>query len=98
MGSNSSFIFPSIQPLPEVLGEPRLREDVMNQLCQDIMVYADFLKLSPQSQEDLLEFCMGNRGLKITFDPFFKHIFNPELHSERLNRLLSAILKQKSVS
>lgn len=95
MGSNSSFIFPSIQPLPEVLGEPRLREDVINQLCQDIMAYADFLKLSPQSQEDFLEFCMGNRGLKITFDPFFKHIFNPELHSERLNRLLSAILKQK---
>ena len=95
MNSNTSFIFPSIQPHPQVLGEPRLRDDVLNQLQQDTIAYTNFQKLSQQSQEELLEFCMGNRGLKITFDPFFKHIFNPDLHPERLNHLLSTLLKQK---
>ena len=95
MDNNTSFIFPAIRPLPEVLGEPRLREDVLNQLYQDTTAYSEFQELSPQNQEAFLEFCMGNRGLKITFDPFFQHIFNPDLHPERLNMLLSAILKQK---
>ena len=70
MNSNTSFIFPSIQPHPQVLGEPRLRDDVLNQLQQDTIAYTSFQTLSQQSQEELLEFCMGNRGLKITFDPF----------------------------
>ena len=95
MNNNTSFIFPIIQPLPDVLGEPRLREDVLKQLRQDATAYETFQKLPQQNQEVFLEFCMGNRGLKITYDPFFKHIFNPDTHPERLNRLLSAILKQE---
>ena len=95
MDNNTSFIFPIIRPLPEILGEPRLRKDVLNQLYQDTTAYSEFQKLSPQNQEAFLEFCMGNRGLKITFDPFFQHIFDPDLHPERLNMLLSAILRQK---
>lgn len=95
MNNNASFIFPIIQPLPEVLGEPRLREDVLKQLRQNAAAYETFQKLPQQNQEAFLEFCMGNRGLKITYDPFFKHIFNPDTHPERLDGLLSAILKQK---
>ena len=95
MDNNASFIFPIIQKLPKALSEPRLREDILNQLCQDATAYTDFQKLSQENQEAFLEFCMGNRGLKITFDPFFQRIFDPILHPERLNRLLSAILKQK---
>ena len=95
MRDNASLIFPTIPTFPKVLGEPRLRENVLNQLYQDASAYADFQKLLPQDQEAFLEFCMGNRGLKITFDPFFQHIFNSDPHPERLNRLLSAILKQK---
>jgi len=38
---------------------------------------------------------MGNRGLKITYDPFFKYIFNPTLKSGRLAELLSLILGEE---
>lgn len=38
---------------------------------------------------------MGNRGLKVTYNPFFQHIFVPIWHPERLDSLLSAILNQQ---
>lgn len=88
---NSSLIFPEIQLLPQVLGEPRLRADVMRQITGDVGTNAAFQKLSAQEREAFLGFCMGNRGVKITFDPFFLHIFDPDIHP---GRLLSCILKQ----
>lgn len=46
-------------------------------------------------QEAFLDFCVGERGLKVTYDPFFKHIFHPEARPGRLDRLLSCILDQE---
>ena len=37
---------------------------------------------------------MGNRGLQITYDPFFREIFHPLKHPLRLGKFLSAILGQ----
>ena len=93
--NHASLIFPEIQPLPQVLGNPRLRADVLLQIQNDPGTYAIFQSLTPQEQEAFLGFCMGERGLKVTYDPFFKHIFNPEVHPNRLNRLLSCILGQE---
>ncbi len=91
---NSSLIFPITQPLPRILGEPRLKPKVIRQIQSDAATNAAFLALPRQAQEAFLEFCMGNRGLKITYDPFFLHIFDPATHPDRLNRLLSCILGQ----
>lgn len=93
--NHSSLIFPEIQPLPQVLGDPRLRADVLLQIQNDPGTYAIFQSFASQEQEAFLGFCMGERGLKVTYDPFFKHIFNPESHPDRLNRLLSCILGQE---
>ena len=46
-------------------------------------------------QEEFLDFCTGARGVKMTYDSFFKEIMNPELHAERLEELLSLLLEQK---
>lgn len=73
----------------------KARADVLQMLKQDPVVYARFLNLTDELQEDLIAFCMGNKGLKITWDPFFKEVFNPEVFGERLSALLSAILKEK---
>lgn len=91
---DSSLIFPEISPLPQALGEPRLRADIMRQITDDAGTNAAFQMLSTQEQEAFLGFCMGNRGLKVTYDPFFLHIFDPDTHPDRLSRLLSCILKQ----
>lgn len=93
--NHSSLIFPKIQPLPQVLGDPRLRTDVLDQLQSDPAAYAAFRSLTLPEQEAFLGFCMGERGLKVTYDPFFKHIFHPEARPGRLDRLLSCILDQE---
>lgn len=46
-------------------------------------------------QEEFLDFCTGVKGIKMTYDTFFKEIFNPELSPERLSDFLSEILEQK---
>lgn len=78
--------------IPEILGEPQTREEVMKEIQKNSDAYLKFQQLSKEFREELIEFCMGNRGLKIAYDPFFQKIFNPEVHSERLSRLLSCIM------
>ena len=43
-------------------------------------------------KQELIDFCTGKHGLKVTYDPVFKQIFNPILHHDRLEALLTAIL------
>ena len=57
--------------------------------------YGQYLSLTEDMQRELLDFVKGTRGLKITYDPFFKHIFDPVIHGERLSRLLTVIIGQK---
>lgn len=92
--NTSSMIFTPAKSLPEVFGQPRIRLDVLHQIYDEPETRRKFEQLSPLEQEALLEFCMGNRSLKITYDPFFRHIFNPDKHPERLDMFLSAILGQ----
>lgn len=46
-------------------------------------------------QEHFLNICSGARGVKMLYDGFFKEIFNPDVVPERLEELLSLLLKQK---
>ena len=92
---NFNSIFTPQSSLPKDLQKPRLRAEVMEQIYNDPDALFHFNQLEPDAQNALIEFCMGNRGLKITYDPFFHQIFHLEKHPERLNRLLSSILEQK---
>lgn len=51
-----------------------------------------FHRLPKQMQEELLGFCVGERGLKITYDAVFNMLFNPHLHPERLEDLITISL------
>lgn len=81
-----------INDLSEVLGTEKSREDVVKEIKRNIAVYPTFLDLKREYQEEFIQFCMGVRGVKMTYDPFFKHIFNPERHPERLSEMLTAII------
>jgi hypothetical protein len=41
-----------------------------------------------------MDFMTGHKTLPLTYDPFFKMIFNPDIHSDRLSRLISSIISQ----
>lgn len=65
---------------------------VMDQIRGDRDVYDQFLGLSEPMQKELVEFCMGVRGVKMTYDPFFKFVFDPEVNPERLEDLIGLCL------
>lgn len=43
----------------------------------------------------MLDFMTGKKTLPLTYDPFFKKMFHPDIHPERLSRMLSAIMGMK---
>lgn len=54
-----------------------------------------FQSWEPSRQEEFLNFCSGNKGVKVLYDGVFKEIFNPENAPERLERILSLLLNRK---
>ncbi len=91
-------LFPMLEreKLPAALQCRRLREDVMKDIEEDPEVLKVFRKMKPEHQEALVQFCMGNRGLNVLYDPFFKKLFlEGEAGLKRLERLLSLIMGQK---
>ncbi len=78
--------------LPAFLQDSPSRSEVIRLLMDDGEVYNSFLSFPAHLQEEFLDFCSGQKGVKLTYDPFFKYIFNPELHPERLERFLSSVI------
>ena len=46
-------------------------------------------------RQRFLDYCTRKKTLPITYDPFFKRLFHPEIHPGRLSRFLSSLLGQK---
>ena len=64
----ASMIFTPGTAIPDDLNIPRQRAEVLQEIYQDSASRVLFEKLSPSEQEALLEFCIGNRNLKVTYD------------------------------
>ena len=72
----------------------RSRHEIMNVIRDTPTLLATFQNWDSDQQQEFLDFCSGERGLKILYDTFFKEILNPEYAPQRLEFLLSTILKQ----
>lgn len=73
----------------------RERSELLSEIHSKPRLSTLFQQWNPQQQEEFLDFCCGNRGVKILYDSFFKEIMNPEYAPERLNDLLSLLLGTK---
>ena len=73
----------------------RTREEILNDIETNHTLKKEFYSWSYERREEFLNICTGMRGLKITYDPYFKEIFNPEYDPGRLSDLLSALLGMK---
>ena len=71
------------------------REEVMKEISGSERLSEMFFQWKKEQQEAFLDFCTGNRGVKILYDSFFKEILNPEIAPERIEEFLSLILKQE---
>lgn len=81
--------------LHEIIGAQKSREEALEILKSSEWAYKEFSTFKREHQEDILAFIQGNKGLPILYDGFFKYVFDPERHPERLEDFLSEILGQK---
>ena len=62
-------------------------------LSQSPRLYKTFQGIKNEKwRTRILEFFAGNQSLPLTYDPFFKFIFNPDRHADRLEKFISSIL------
>lgn len=73
----------------------RTREEVLRIIRDDTRLCEVYEEWSGEQQAVFLDMVTGTRGVKILYDCFFKEIMNPETAPERMEELLSLILKQK---
>ena len=79
----------------DVFGKPRTHEEVLADLKSNRDTYEKYLELTDGMKEELEGFLAGERSLNILYDNFFRKIFNPDEHRERVGRLISALIGQK---
>ncbi len=65
---------------------------LLNRLNQDTDLAEKYEKLGSTQQNRLRDFLSGKASLPLIYDPFFKFIFNPDLHRDRLSHFISSLL------
>ena len=73
----------------------RMREEILGEISENERLRSVWERWNDQQQKEFLNFCTGVKGIKILYDSFFKEIMDPDAAPERLEELLSLILKQK---
>ena len=83
----------SMQPgVPVWETVPETDAQVVQLLKKSPFLYGSYQSLDAEWQRRFLDFCQGKKSLPLTYDPFFKRIFHPDVHPDRLSRLVSSIL------
>ena len=83
--------------LRDILGERISRSEALDIIKQSEIAYYRFCGLSDESQEDILAFIQGNKGLPILYDGFYKYVLDPERNPERLEGFLTELFGEKVV-
>ena len=73
----------------------REKEEILAEIQEKTHLKHLFNSWNWRQQEEFLNFCSGVRGVKILYDSFFKEIMNPEYAPERLDDLLSQLLRKQ---
>ncbi len=71
------------------------REAILKEIDNNEKMWSTFYSWEENRQEEFLDFCTGARGIKVMYDFVSKEILNPESTPERIDELLSLLLKQE---
>lgn len=77
------------------LFEPKDRYEVISELKKTPEVYNRYIRLSDNLRSRLLDFLCGKKTFPLTYDPFFKKLFNTDITPERLESFIGSIIKRK---
>lgn len=81
--------------LKDYFPQIRTREEVLDDIYGNPVCSYQFSSFPQELKDEIIDFCTGARGVKMTYDSFFKEILSPEVHPERLEELLSLLLEQE---
>jgi len=73
----------------------RTRKEVLQKIMSSPSLSDQFQQWTTQQQEEFLDFCSGMKGMKVLYDGIFKEVCSPESAPERLENLLSLLLKRE---
>lgn len=73
-------------------GSERSEEEVVQELKAVSGLYGRYSQMDQEWKRRFMDFCCGKKTLPLTYDPFFKRIFHPDIHPDRLSRLISSLL------
>ena len=73
----------------------RSREQILGEISENHPLQSIYDQWNEEQQNEFLNFCTGVKGVKVLYDAFFKEVLDPDAAPERLEELLSLILKQK---
>ena len=81
--------------LQKTFSNIRTREELLAEISENETMKMTYESWEDEYQKEFLDFCTGIKGVKVLYDSFFKEIMDPDTVPERLEELLSLILKQK---
>ncbi len=73
----------------------RTRGEIMAIIEDSERLKRMFYHWTEEQRQEFLDFCTGVRGVKTMYDFISKEVLNPEYNPERVDELLSLLLKQK---
>ena len=76
----------------------RTREQILQDIESNIALKAKFESFHEDRKKEFLDFCTGERGVKILYDSFFNAVMNPDIYPERIRHLIGSILGKVIVS
>ena len=68
---------------------------MVDKIHSDRDMSLEYASWKKKYQQDFLDFCTGEKGVKVLYDSFFKEILNPEYAAGRLEDWLSVILGER---
>ena len=78
----------------DILGQEKSEQEVLSKIYEDDVLSDIYHSYPDDTKHDFLNFMTGKHGLKVTYDPFFKMIFDPYINPERLEAFLEEIIGQ----
>ena len=70
----------------------RTEKECLAELRKHPRSYFAYQNMTQEWKNRFLGFMEGKKTLPLTYDPFFKKLFNPDIYPERLSRLISSII------
>ena len=73
----------------------RTEKECLAELRKHPRSYFAYQNMTQEWKNRFLGFMEGTKTLPLTYDPFFKKLFNPDIYPERLSSLISSIIGTK---